>query len=87
MIFIVDSGSTKCDWLAIDKKGKQLLEKQRTKGMNPAILSEKKLIKIIKSNEAISQVKNDVKQIFFYGAGCGTEKPRLLFALMSVNVC
>ena len=50
MIFIVDSGSTKCDWLAIDKKGKQLLEKQRTKGMNPAILSEKKLIKILKYN-------------------------------------
>jgi N-acetylglucosamine kinase-like BadF-type ATPase len=78
MIFIVDSGSTKCDWLAINKSGEQLLEKQRTKGMNPAILSEKKLIKIIKSNTAISQVKNDVTHIFFYGAGCGTEKPRLL---------
>ena len=78
MIFIVDSGSTKCDWLAIDKNGKQLLEKQRTKGMNPAILSEKKLIKIIKTNTTINQIKNEVTHIFFYGAGCGTEKPRLL---------
>lgn len=78
MIFIVDSGSTKCDWLAIDNNGKQLLEKQRTKGMNPAILSEKKLIKIIKSNITINQVRNDVTHIFFYGAGCGTEKPRLM---------
>ena len=78
MIFIVDSGSTKCDWLAIDNSGKQLLEKQRTKGMNPAILSEKKLIKIIKNNTAINEVKKDVTHIFFYGAGCGTEKPRLL---------
>lgn len=78
MIFIVDSGSTKCDWLTIDNTGKQLLEKQRTKGMNPAILSEKKLIKIIKNNTAINEVRKDVTHIFFYGAGCGTEKPRLL---------
>ena len=78
MIFIVDSGSTKCDWLAIDNKGDQLLEKQRTKGMNPAILSEKKLYKTIKKNEILNQVKNDVTHIFFYGAGCGTEKPRQL---------
>ncbi len=78
MIFIVDSGSTKCDWLAIDKKGKQLLEKQRTKGMNPAILSEKKLYKTIKNNAVLEQVKENVTHIFFYGAGCGTEKPRLL---------
>jgi len=78
MIFIVDSGSTKCDWLAIDNQGNQLLEKQRTKGMNPAILSSKKLYKTIKKNETLDQVKNDVTHIFFYGAGCGTEKPRQL---------
>ena len=48
MILIVDSGSTKCDWLAIDNSGKQLLEKQRTKGLNPAILSKKKLSSTIK---------------------------------------
>lgn len=46
--------------------------------MNPAILSEKKLIKIIKTNTTIFEVRNEVKKIFFYGAGCGTEKPRLL---------
>jgi len=51
MILIVDSGSTKCDWLATDNSGKQLLEKQRTKGLNPSILSKKKLHSIIKKNE------------------------------------
>ena len=41
MIFIIDSGSTKCDWIAIDSKtGDQLFDKQRTKGLNPAIISE-----------------------------------------------
>jgi len=78
MIFIVDSGSTKCDWLAIDTNGIQLLEKLRTKGMNPAILSESKLYKTIKKNTVLDQIKKDVTHIFFYGAGCGTEKPRQL---------
>jgi len=78
MILIVDSGSTKCDWIAVDKKGKQLLEKIRTKGLNPAILSEKKLKKIIKSNIILKQYKKEVTHIFFYGAGCGTENPKSL---------
>ncbi|PTM02992.1 MAG: N-acetylglucosamine kinase [Bacteroidetes bacterium] len=78
MIFIVDSGSTKCDWLAIDSNGKRLLDKQRTKGMNPAILSANKLYKTIKSNSVLEEVKQEVTHIFFYGAGCGTERPRQL---------
>ena len=80
MIFIVDSGSTKCDWLAIDSEGKQLLEKQRTKGLNPAILSEKKLYSTIKKNDVLKQHSNEVTHVFFYGAGCGTENPSLLLA-------
>ena len=78
MILIVDSGSTKCDWIAIDKDGNRLLEKIRTKGLNPAILSQKKLTKIIKKNSALKEIRKNVSHVFFYGAGCGTEKPRLL---------
>ena len=78
MILIVDSGSTKCDWLALDSKGKQLLEKQRTKGLNPAILSKRKLLSTIKKNDILKQHSNKVTHVFFYGAGCGTEKPSLL---------
>lgn len=78
MIFIVDSGSTKCDWMAVDKNGNQLLEKIRTKGLNPAILPEKKLRKIINKSDELMAHKLDVSHVYFYGAGCGTEKPRLL---------
>ncbi len=78
MILIVDSGSTKCDWIAVDNNGNQLLEKIRTKGLNPAILKEKKLFKIIKASEELMTVKDQVTDIYFYGAGCGTENPRLL---------
>ncbi len=82
MILIVDSGSTKCDWIAIDKDGNQLLEKIRTKGLNPAILSEKKLRKIIRKSKELSDNREAVTNVFFYGAGCGTENPRLLLKVV-----
>ncbi|WP_242087267.1 N-acetylglucosamine kinase [Aestuariivivens sediminis] len=75
MILIVDSGSTKSDWIAVDNNGNKLLEKIRTKGLNPAILPEKKLKKIIKNNEDLKNNRDNVTHVFFYGAGCGTVKP------------
>jgi N-acetylglucosamine kinase-like BadF-type ATPase len=78
MILIVDSGSTKSDWIAIDNSGNKLLHKIRTKGLNPAILSEKKIRKNLKKNKELKDNRSKVTQIYFYGAGCGTEKPRLV---------
>lgn len=82
MILIVDSGSTKCDWIAVDTQGNQLLEKIRTKGLNPAILSEKKLKKTIKKSQELKEHRKEATHVFFYGAGCGTEKPRLLLKIV-----
>ena len=82
MILIVDSGSTKCDWIAVDKDGNQLLEKMRTKGLNPAILSEKKLKKIIKKNNDLKENRKIVSHVFFYGAGCGTDRPNALLKIV-----
>lgn len=78
MILIVDSGSTKSDWIAVDTNGNKLLEKIRTKGLNPAMLSEKKLAKIIKKSEDLRNNSQIVTHVFFYGAGCGTENARIL---------
>lgn len=82
MILIVDSGSTKCDWIAVDKEGNQLLEKIRTKGLNPAILSEKKLKKTIKKSKELKANRENVSHIYFYGAGCGTENPKLALKIV-----
>jgi len=82
MILIVDSGSTKSDWIAVDSNGKQLLEKIRTKGLNPAILSEKKLRKTIKKSAVLVEHRESVTHVFFYGAGCGTEKPKILLSIV-----
>ncbi|WP_290699483.1 N-acetylglucosamine kinase, partial [Lacinutrix sp.] len=86
MILIVDSGSTKCDWIAVDENGNQLLEKIRTKGLNPAILSKKKLRKTIKKSKELINNSEKVTNIFFYGAGCGTEKPRLVLKIVLQHI-
>jgi len=78
MILIVDSGSTKSDWIAIDNNGKQLLEKLRTKGLNPEILKQDKLKKIIKKHPDLKAHKKEVTHVFFYGAGCGTDRGKEL---------
>ncbi len=79
MILITDGGSTKCDWIAVDKAGNQLLDsKIRTKGLNPAILKESKLEKIIKKSDELMELKDQVTHVFFYGAGCGTTNPKLI---------
>ena len=76
MIFIIDSGSTKSDWIAIDTEtGDPIFEKQRTKGLNPAIISDTDAFNIIKANDLIYKNKLNVTHVYFYGAGCGTEKP------------
>ena len=78
MILIVDSGSTKADWISVDSSGKQIQEKIRTGGLNPEILKEKKLYKIIRKSDGLMEHNRDVTHIFFYGAGCGTESPKVL---------
>lgn len=80
MILIVDSGSTKCDWIAVDNDGKQLFEKIRTPGLNPEILKEKELDKIIRDSSELAKIKHEVTHLYFYGAGCGTERPRTMLA-------
>ena len=86
MILIVDSGSTKSDWLAVDNNGNKLMDKIRTKGLNPAILSEKKLFKIIKKSKELKTNADKVTHVFFYGAGCGTENAKTLLKSVLVGI-
>ena len=69
MILITDSGSTKCDWIAIDKTGKRLAEKIRTKGLNPAILTEEELKSIISGSEELMRYKSEVTHNFLLWSG------------------
>lgn len=74
MLLIADGGSTKCDWILLDKNGEQRL-KTRTKGLNPAVFDYPILSARITENEALANVKNEITRVDFYGAGCGTKQP------------
>ena len=74
MILIADGGSTKADWIAINDD-KQEEFRVRTLGLNPAIVPEEELHNRIINMFQLIKVKDDVEEIHFYGAGCGTPKP------------
>ena len=77
MILIADGGSTKADWILLGKDGNQIF-KTRTEGLNPEILSADLLKTRIQANEEITSYKDKVTEVYFYGAGCGTERMTLL---------
>jgi N-acetylglucosamine kinase-like BadF-type ATPase len=76
MRLIVDSGSTKADWIAIDDNGKVLFTTQ-TLGLNPEVLDAKEIIERLNERFDILQNKKNATHLFFYGAGCGTERMKL----------
>lgn len=73
MRLLVDSGSTKADWIAIDDDGKVLFTTQ-TLGLNPEILDGTEIIERLNDRFDILQNKDKATHLFFYGAGCGTDK-------------
>ena len=75
MILVVDSGSTKTDWFAIDPKG-QVLFSTQTLGLNPQVLSSAILNERIINNYELYQQRDQVTHLYFYGAGCGVEPPK-----------
>ena len=74
MILIADGGSTKADWIAIDTNKEEAF-RVRTLGLNPAIVPQEELSNRIVNMFQLMNVKEDVQEIHFYGAGCGTPKP------------
>ncbi len=74
MILLADGGSTKCDWILLDEKGEQVF-KTRTKGLNPAVFKKNILEERLFVNEELLAYKDKIKNVHFYGAGCGTPGP------------
>lgn len=73
MKLLVDSGSTKADWISIDESGKVLFTTQ-TLGLNPEVLNKEEIVSRLNDKFDISHNKNEVSKLFFYGAGCGTDR-------------
>ena len=75
MYLIVDSGSTKTDWFAVDPSGEVLFLPKP--GLNrrcfPAILNER-----IINNYQIYSNRDEVTHLYFYGAGYSITVDRIL---------
>ena len=79
MILIADGGSTKADWIALDVNKAETF-RVRTLGLNPAVVPQEELHNRIINMFQLIQVKDEVKEIYFYGAGCGTPKAANILA-------
>ena len=84
MRLLVDSGSTKADWIAIDEDGK-ILFTTRTLGLNPEILDEDEIIERLNDKFDILQNKDKATHLFFYGAGCGTDRMKIMLSQVFQN--
>ena len=73
MKLLVDSGSTKADWIAINDAGKVLFTTQ-TLGLNPEVLNKEEILHRLNDKFDISHNKDKATHLFFYGAGCGTDR-------------
>ncbi|MCZ4225399.1 N-acetylglucosamine kinase [Pedobacter rhodius] len=69
MILVADSGSSKTDWMGYFN-GETI--KFNTQGINPYFLNEQDISRIILKNEIISPLASEVKEIYFFGAGCSS---------------
>ena len=69
MIAIVDSGSTKSDWIVLEKEGEEVF-RTNTIGFNPYFIDTKDIIKELNNNESLMEISGNLTHIFFYGAGC-----------------
>lgn len=75
MILIVDSGATKSDWIALDEDGNKLFMTQ-TLGLSPEVLTREIIVERLANNFELYKHRKEVSQLYFYGAGCGTQRMR-----------
>ncbi|MFI2742327.1 N-acetylglucosamine kinase [Zhouia sp. PK063] len=75
MILIVDSGATKSDWIALDEDGNKLFLTQ-TLGLSPEVLTREIIDERLSNNFELYKHRKEVTHLYFYGAGCGTERMR-----------
>ncbi|MCS3868162.1 N-acetylglucosamine kinase-like BadF-type ATPase [Chryseobacterium ginsenosidimutans] len=73
MVAIVDSGSTKSDWVILDDF-KKIFLKTETIGFNPNFINKELIVPEIEKNTSLLSVKNSIKKIYFYGSGCGVQQ-------------
>lgn len=71
MILIADSGSTKTDWVIVEK-GK-IVEEFKSDGLNPYFVSDEQINEILLKTFHCFSSKSNISKVYFYGAGCNAK--------------
>lgn len=79
MILIADAGGTKTDWRLLDG---QKIEQFRTEGFNPHTHSLEEYANAVKL--AFSEISNDVKKVYFYGASIYSDNRKFTSAIAAI---
>lgn len=67
MFVVVESGSTKADWMVLTKDQAFTCE---TKGFNPIFHNQSDILTELNAQETLRSIQNEAFDLFFYGAGC-----------------
>ncbi len=70
MILVADSGSTKADWVIVDKTAPMV--KFSSAGFNPYFHDHSYILKELHSNPGLLNIAAQIKEVHFFGAGCSS---------------
>ncbi|TJZ52467.1 N-acetylglucosamine kinase [Sphingobacterium olei] len=84
MILVADSGSSSSDWMLNVPDSKPL--QFRTKGLNPFFMSEKDIEKVMKEVPEIIPYIDEIREVYFFGAGCVTPDRREIVSNALTNL-
>jgi N-acetylglucosamine kinase-like BadF-type ATPase len=70
MHLIVDSGSTKSDWVIVDRENRH---EYYTIGLNPFFHDEDSVYDAVSANKELFLFRDKISHLYFYGAGCSSE--------------
>lgn len=74
MILIADSGASKTDWRVINQKGE--IGQHKGIGFNPNYQTAEEMSNDLQ-DDFLLNLRDKVETIYYYGAGCGSQKNRL----------
>lgn len=75
MKIIVDSGSTKADWIIYDNLG-NLVTSVSSLGLNPEVITLEEFELRVNQLPEVKENKDNVRSFYFYGSGCGTPRTK-----------
>lgn len=79
MVIIAESGSTKCDWVLINRSGEEV-GRWTTMGFNPYFHSSDLIRHKLSQEKGLRPHTHEVLKVWFYGAGCSTPELRNIVA-------